>query len=337
MEAYRQTDMQKKKSVLIIDDEENMRHMLQTMLSRYGYVVTTAPDGAGGLAEIDRSVFDFILCDVKMPQMNGMEFLKTAGDRLLSSTVIMMSAYGSIDMALEAMKLGAYDFISKPFKNEEIRLTIKKAEERERLKKENLELKARIRRIGGDLSFGNMVGKSSAMQDVFSMALKVARFDSTVLITGESGTGKELVAQGIHRESERQAGPMVPVNCASIPESLMESELFGHVKGAFTGADKDKQGLFEMAQSGTLFLDEVGDIPISLQPKLLRVLQESEIRPVGGNKSRTVDVRVIAATSKNLETEIAAGNFREDLFYRLNVVPIGLPPLGERTEDIPLL
>jgi len=266
-----------------------------------------------------------------------MEFLKTAGDRLLSSTVIMMSAYGSIDMALEAMKLGAYDFISKPFKNEEIRLTIKKAEERERLKKENLELKARIRRIGGDLSFGNMVGKSAAMQGVFSMALKVARFDSTVLITGESGTGKELVAQGIHRESERQAGPMVPVNCASIPESLMESELFGHVKGAFTGADKDKQGLFEMAQNGTLFLDEVGDIPISLQPKLLRVLQENEIRPVGGNKARTVDVRVIAATSKNLETEIAGGNFREDLFYRLNVVPIGLPPLCERAEDIPLL
>ena len=329
--------MEKKKSVLIIDDEENMRHMLQTMLSRYGYVVTTAPDGTGGLAEIDRSVFDFILCDVKMPQMNGMEFLKAAGDRLLSSTVIMMSAYGSIDMALEAMKLGAYDFISKPFKNEEIRLTIKKAEERERLKKENLELKARIRRIGGDLSFGNMVGKSPAMQDVFSMALKVARFDSTVLITGESGTGKELVAQGIHRESERQAGPMVPVNCASIPESLMESELFGHVKGAFTGADKDKRGLFEMAQSGTLFLDEVGDIPISLQPKLLRVLQENEIRPVGGNKARTVDVRVIAATSKNLETEIAAGDFREDLFYRLNVVPIGLPPLCDRTEDIPLL
>ncbi|BBO78988.1 acetoacetate metabolism regulatory protein AtoC [Desulfosarcina widdelii] len=328
---------EKQKKILIVDDEENMRHMLQTMLKRYGYAVSTASDGARGLAEIDRNSFDFILCDVKMPQMNGMEFLKAAGDRLLSSTVIMMSAYGSIDIAIEAMKLGAYDFISKPFKNEEIRLTIKKAEERERLKRENLELKKRIRRIGGDLTFGNMVGKSTAMQGVFSMALKVARFDSTVLITGESGTGKELVAQGIHRQSERQSSPMVPVNCASIPESLIESELFGHVKGAFTGADKDKKGLFEIAEGGTLFLDEIGDIPVSLQPKLLRVLQESEVRPVGGNKSTTVNVRVIAATSKDLESEIANGNFREDLFYRLNVVPIELPPLRNRVDDIPLL
>jgi two-component system response regulator AtoC len=329
--------IEKQKKILIVDDEENMRHMLQTMLQRHGYAVRTASDGARGLAEIDRGSFDFILCDVKMPQMNGMEFLKAAGDRILSSTVIMMSAYGSIDMAIEAMKLGAYDFISKPFKNEEIRLTIKKAEERERLKKENLELKNRIRRLGGDLTFGNMVGKSPAMQQVFSMALKVARFDSTVLITGESGTGKELVAQGIHRQSERQSGPMVPVNCASIPESLIESELFGHVKGAFTGADKDKKGLFEIAEGGTLFLDEIGDIPISLQPKLLRVLQENEVRPVGGNKATTVNVRVISATSKDLETEIADGNFREDLFYRLNVVPIELPPLRKRIDDIPLL
>jgi len=328
---------EKQKKILIVDDEENMRHMLQTMLQRHGYAVRTASDGARGLAEIDRDSFDFILCDVKMPQMNGMEFLKAAGDRLLSSTVIMMSAYGSIDMAIEAMKLGAYDFISKPFKNEEIRLTIKKAEERERLKRENLELKNRIQRLGGNLTFGNMVGKSPAMQQVFSMALKVARFDSTVLITGESGTGKELVAQGIHRQSERQSGPMVPVNCASIPESLIESELFGHVKGAFTGADKDKKGLFEIAEGGTLFLDEIGDIPVSLQPKLLRVLQENEVRPVGGNKATTVNVRVVAATSKDLETEIAAGNFREDLFYRLNVVPIELPPLRKRVDDIPLL
>jgi two-component system response regulator AtoC len=328
---------EKQKKILIVDDEENMRHMLQSMLKRHGYAVSTACDGARGLAELDRDSFDFILCDVKMPQMSGMEFLKAGGDRLLSSTVIMMSAYGSIDMAIEAMKLGAYDFISKPFKNEEIRLTIKKAEERERLKKENLELKIRIRRIGGDLTFGNMVGKSSAMQRVFSMALKVARFDSTVLITGESGTGKELVAQGIHRHSERQSGTMVPVNCASIPETLLESELFGHVKGAFTGADKDKKGLFEIAEGGTLFLDEIGDIPVSLQPKLLRVLQENEVRPVGGNRATTINVRVIAATSRDLETEIAAGNFREDLFYRLNVIPIELPPLRKRVDDIPLL
>lgn len=328
---------EKQKRILIIDDEENMRHMLKTMLSRYGYTISTAKDGAEGLAKTSSQQFDFILCDVKMPQMNGMEFLKAGRDRLLSTTVIMMSSYGSIDMAIEAMKLGAYDFVSKPFKNEEIRLTIKKAEERERLKKENIELKDRIRRIGGSLSFGNMVGRSPAIQTVFSTALKVARFDSTVLITGESGTGKELVAQGIHRESARRSGPMVPVNCASIPESLMESELFGHVKGAFTGADKDKKGLFETAEGGTLFLDEIGDIPVALQPKLLRVLQESEVRPVGGAGARGVDVRVIAATSKDLETEMASGHFREDLFYRLNVVPIALPALRHRSEDIPLL
>lgn len=329
--------MPQTKSILIIDDEENMRHMLQSMLKRYGYTISTARNGAEGLAQISEAHFDFVLCDIKMPQMNGMEFLKAGRDHLLDCTVIMMSAYGSIDMAIEAMKLGAYDFISKPFKNEEIRLTIKKAEERERLKQENLELKDRIQRIGGNLSFGKMVGRSAAMQVVFAMALKVARFDSTVLITGESGTGKELVAQGIHRESERHTGPMVPVNCASIPESLMESELFGHVKGAFTGADKDKQGLFELAQAGTLFLDEIGDIPVSLQPKLLRVLQEGEIRPVGGTKAKGVDVRVIAATSKDLEVEMAAGRFREDLYYRLNVVPITLPPLRRRPEDIPIL
>ena len=327
----------KQKRILIIDDEENMRHMLQTMLTRYGYSIFTAKDGADGLEKITDDQFDFVLCDVKMPRMNGMEFLKAGRDRLFSTTVIMMSAFGSIDMAIEAMKLGAYDFVSKPFKNEEIRLTIKKAEERERLTKENIELKDRIRRIGGSLSFGNMVGRSPIIQTVFSVALKVARFDSTVLITGESGTGKELVAQGIHRESDRRSSPMVPVNCASIPESLMESELFGHVKGAFTGADKDKKGLFEIAEGGTLFLDEIGDIPVSLQPKLLRVLQESEIRPVGGGQSRAVDVRVIAATSKDLEKEMASGHFREDLFYRLNVVPITLPPLRHRPEDIPLL
>jgi two-component system response regulator AtoC len=328
---------EKPKSILIIDDEENMRHMLRTMLNRYGYTIITAKDGAEGLEKINNRAFDFILCDVKMPQMDGMAFLKAGREHLGSATVIMMSAFGSIDMAIEAMKLGAYDFISKPFKNEEIRLAIKKAEERERLKKENLELKDRIRRIGGSLSFGSMVGRSPAMQAVFSMALKVARFSSTVLITGESGTGKELVAQGIHQESDRRDGPMVAVNCASIPESLMESELFGHVKGAFTGADKDKRGLFEAADGGTLFLDEIGDIPVSLQPKLLRVLQENEIRPLGGAKDRVIDVRVIAATSKDLESEIASGRFREDLFYRLNVIPIKLPPLRERREDIPLL
>lgn len=337
IENIEMKSINKAKRILIVDDEKNMRHMLETMLQRYGYVTDTAKDGAEGIAALKNQYFDFVLCDVKMPKMDGMVFLKTGRDYLLSTTVIMMSAYGTIDMALESMKFGAYDFISKPFKSEEIRLTIKKAEERERLKRENAELKKRIRRIGGGLSFGNMIGRSSIMQAVFSMALKVARFDSTVLINGESGTGKELVAQGIHRESERRDGPMVAVNCASIPESLLESELFGHVKGAFTGADRNKKGLFESAQGGTLFLDEIGDIPVSLQSKLLRVLQENEIRPLGANHDQAVDVRVVAATAKDLDLEMASGHFREDLFYRLSVVPIKLPALRRRPEDIPLL
>ena len=323
--------------ILIIDDEANMRHMLETMLNQYGYATAAAQDGAEGLARLADQHFDYILCDVKMPKMSGMAFLKAGRDRLVHSTVIMMSAYGSIDMAIEAMKLGAYDFISKPFKNEEVRLAIKKAQEREQLKKENADLKNRIRRIGGGLAFGSMVGRSSAMQAVFEMALKVARFDSTVLITGESGTGKELVAQGIHHESGRRQGPMLAVNCASIPDNLMESELFGHVKGAFTGADRRKKGLFETADGGTLFLDEIGEIPLALQPKLLRVLQENEIMPVGGRTTSAVNVRVVAATARDLDAEMSAGRFREDLFYRLSVVPIKLPALRGRPEDIPAL
>jgi two-component system response regulator AtoC len=323
--------------ILIIDDEENMRHMLETMLHQYGYATGSARDGAEGLAKLDDQHFDFILCDVKMPKMSGMDFLKAGRERLVDSTVIMMSAYGSIDMAIEAMKLGAYDFISKPFKSEEVRLAIKKAQEREQLKKENADLRKRIRRMGGGLTFGNMVGRSSVMQAVFAMAMKVARFDSTVLITGESGTGKELVAQGIHRQSGRCSGPMLAVNCASIPDSLMESELFGHVKGAFTGANGSKKGLFEAAAGGTLFLDEIGEIPLALQPKLLRVLQENEIMPVGGRAPSAVDVRVVAATARDLDAEMAAGRFREDLFFRLSVVPIELPALRERPEDIPAL
>ena len=330
-------NQKKGRKVLVIDDEENMCHMLSSMLHRFGYEVSTACDGKEGVAAISKQHFDFILCDVKMPQMDGIAFLKSGGELLLTSTVIMMSAYGNIDLAINAMKLGAYDFISKPFKSDEIRLTIQKAEERERLRRENIALKDQIQRIRDELSFGNMVGRSPAMQAVFSMALKVSKFDSTVLITGESGTGKELVAQGIHRESDRKKKPLVAVNCASIPENLMESELFGHVKGAFTGANKDKQGLFESAQGGTIFLDEIGEIPITMQSKLLRVLQEGEVRPVGGAKDTPIDVRVIAATSRDIEQEIAAGRFREDLYYRLNVVPIVLPPLRQRLDDIPQL
>lgn len=325
------------KNLLIIDDEENMRHMLSAMLSRSGYHVDTAPDGLEALQMIERTFYDFILCDIRMPNMDGMQFLKSARDKIRASTVIMMSAYGTIDTAIAAMKLGAYDYISKPFKSDEVHLALKKAEERENLKKENRWLKERIRKMDSEIHFGNMVAKSKSMKAVFRLAEKVAQFNTTVLICGESGTGKELIARGIHSKSQRSQQPIVPVNCGGIPENLLESELFGYKKGAFTGADRDKKGLFEEAHGGTIFLDEIGELPISLQVKLLRVLQENEIRAVGDSKTKTIDVRVIAATAKNLDEEVRKGTFREDLFYRLNVVQIVLPPLRERLQDIPLL
>jgi two-component system response regulator AtoC len=323
--------------LLVIDDESNMRHMLAAMLKNSGYSVDTASEGLEGMKMLERSSYDFILCDIKMPKMDGMTFLKTAGDLVKHSTVIMMSAYGTVETAIEAMKLGAYDYISKPFKSDEVTLTLKKAEERERLKKENNFLRERIRTIQADNRFDRMVGQSKAMQAVFELAKKVARHNTTVLITGESGTGKELIARGIHFYSERADGRLIPVNCGGIPENLLESEMFGYKKGAFTGADRDKAGLFEAAEGGTLFLDEIGELPLSLQVKLLRVLQESEVRPIGDPKTHKVDVRVITATAKNLEAEMRKGTFREDLFYRLNVMQIHLPPLRERTEDIPPL
>ena len=325
------------KRLLIIDDEENMRHMLTNLLKKDGYHVDTAGDGYEGLQMVDQTVYDFILCDIMMPNMDGMEFLKSASDKIGATTVIMMSAYGTIDTAIAAMKLGAYDFISKPFKSDEVRLTIKKAEERERLKRENLQLKDRIREIEENYNFGNMVARSRAMQSVFRLAEKVASYKTTVLISGESGTGKELIARGIHFAGERSKAPLITINCGGIPENLLESELFGYKKGAFTGADRNKKGLFEEAEGGTIFLDEIGELPLFLQVKLLRVLQEYEIRPIGDSKPRSIDVRVVAATSKNLEDEVRKGTFREDLFYRLNVLPIRLPALRERAEDIPLL
>jgi two-component system response regulator AtoC len=325
------------KRLLIIDDEENMRHMLSSMLKKSGYRVYTASNGSEALNMVDRTLYDFILCDLKMPGMSGMEFFEAARDKLWASTVIMMSAYGSIDTAVEAMKKGAYDFISKPFKLDEVLLALKKAEERESLKRENRWLKERIRKIQDDYHFGNMVAKSKGMEAVFRIAEKVAQYDTTVLICGASGTGKELIAQGIHFAGKRAKNPMVPVNCGGIPENLLESELFGYKRGAFTGADSDRKGLFEEADRGTIFLDEIGELPLSLQVKLLRVLQENEIRPVGDSKTKKIDVRVIAATSKNLEDETKNGTFREDLFFRLNVMPIQLPPLKDRPEDIPIL
>jgi two-component system response regulator AtoC len=323
--------------LLIIDDEENMRHMLATLLTRAGYRVDTAIDGHNGLEMLEESNYDVILCDLKMPRMDGMEFLKAARSKIVSATVIMMSAYGTIDTAIEAMKLGAYDYISKPFKTDEVCLTLKKAEERERLKRENRRLRERIQQIEGESIFGKMVAQSAAMQSVFELAKKVSQYDTTVLITGESGTGKEMMAKGIHFGGKRSDMPIIPVNCGGIPENLLESELFGFKKGAFTGAEKDKKGLFEEAEGGTIFLDEIGELPLALQVKLLRVLQDNEVRPLGDAKTKRIDARVIAATSKHLDDEIKAGTFRQDLFYRLNVLSIKLPSLRERPEDIPLL
>ena len=323
--------------VLIIDDELNMRHMLQTMLNKEGYVAETASNGVEALSIMDEKDFDFILCDIRMPKMDGMAFLDSAKEKFPNKTFIMMSAFGTIDTALEAMKKGAYDYISKPFKTDEVLLTLKKAKEREQLKEENLVLQDRLKKIEQKYSFGSIVARSEAMASVFDLVDRVADHKTTVLITGESGTGKELIAKEIHARGSRSSYNIVAINCAGIPENLLESELFGYKKGAFTDAVKDKPGLFTQANEGTIFLDELGEMPISLQAKLLRVLQEEEVTPLGGTKPEKIDVRVVAATSKNLEQEVEEGRFREDLFYRVNVMTIHLPPLRERRGDIPLL
>jgi two-component system response regulator AtoC len=325
------------KRLLIIDDEENMRHMLQVMLQKAGYAVQTAADGVKGLEQIAKQDFDFVLCDLRMPNMDGMTFLETSRQTHPDQTVIMMSAYGTIDTALEAMTVGAYDYISKPFKQDDVLLTLKKAEERERLKRENKELQNRLKKIEQKYSFGNIVARSEAMAHVFELVEKVAKHKTTVLITGESGTGKDLIAKTMHSHGNRTTVPMVSVNCGSIPDNLLESELFGYKKGAFTDAIRDKPGLFDEADGGTIFLDEIGELPLSLQVKLLRVLQEEEISPLGSTVSKKIDVRVIAATSRDLQQEVDEGRFREDLYYRINVMKIHLPPLRERRGDIPLL
>lgn len=322
------------KRVLIIDDEESFRNVLTVILRKEGYEVEGAANGEEGMSKASASAFEHILCDIRMPQMDGLEFLQESKKTGIETPIIMMSAYGTIDTAIEAMKLGAYDYISKPFKPDEIILTLKKAEERERLRKENELLRKEIKK---EYSFENIVSKNEKMNKIFEIIRKVAPYKSTILITGESGTGKELVARAIHYNSDRSKMLFIPVNCGAIPENLLESELFGHVKGAFTDAIRTKKGLFEEADGGTIFLDEIGELPAQLQVKLLRVLQEGEIRRVGESKSIQVDVRIIAATVKNLAREVNEGRFREDLFYRLNVLHVNIPPLRERKEDIPLL
>lgn len=324
----------KQPHILIIDDEESLRHMLSVMLHKQGYCVDTAVHGGEALDKLAVHAYDYILCDIRMPEMDGRQFLRQATSRGVNTPIIMMTAYGTIDTAVACMQEGAYDFISKPFKRDEIVIVLKKAAERERLKEENRTLRAEV---AGKNSFCGIIGRNPAMLAIYDHIQRVADLKTTVLIQGESGTGKELVAQAIHRSGSRSARQFVAINCGAIPETLLEDELFGHTKGAFTGAVADKVGLFEQADGGTLFLDEVGEMPGSLQVKLLRVLQEGEIRRIGASSSQRVDVRVISATARNLQEEVAAGRFREDLYFRLNVFSLHIPPLRERIDDIPML
>ena len=324
-------------SILIIDDEVNMLDMLSATLRREGYEITTAVNGRQGIELASEKQFDCILCDLKMPVMDGLQFLEEAKLRKIEATIIMMSAFATVDTAVRAMKSGAYDVITKPFKIDEILCILEKAAERMQLKKENRRLRHTILEMEKGRGFTAIIGESRALHDILDLARRVAGHDTTVLITGESGTGKELVARGIHQLSGRSEGSFVSINCGAIPTNLLESEFFGYMKGAFTGADSDRKGLFEAAAGGTLFLDEIGELPLGLQVKLLRVLQEREVRPLGASKSRKINVRVLAATAKNLADEVGRGHFRQDLLFRINVVELKLPPLRERPGDIPIL
>jgi len=315
--------------ILIVDDEPNIRRVLAAMLKREGYEVTTAADGEQALGVLQRSPVDVVVTDLVMPRLGGLELLRLVGAQFPDVPVIMITAHGTVDTAVEAMKAGAFDYITKPFEQEELKKVIAKASRARELEQQHLH--------PGEGDRPPLVGHSSAMKAVYEVIGKVADSPSTVLITGESGTGKELVAQALHRGSSRRDKPLIKVNCAAIPKDLVESELFGYEKGAFTGAVGSKPGRFELADGGTLFLDEIGEIPLEMQVKILRALQESEFERVGGIKTIRVDVRLIAATNRDLKQLIAEGRFREDLYYRLNVVPIALPPLRDRKVDIPPL
>ena len=320
--------------ILIADDERSMRDVLSIMLKRAGYDVTVATDGEEAIAQIEKELFDLVITDLKMPKAGGLDVLKAVKECSPDSVVLIITAFASAESAVEAMKLGAYDYLTKPFQVDEVQLNIRNALEKRRLATENMLLK---REVAAKTPQAQLIGNSDAMRKVFDVIKKVADTKSNVLICGESGTGKELVARAIHANSARARMPFVTVNCSALPETLLESELFGHMKGSFTGAIANKPGLFEVANGGSIFLDEIGDTTPAIQVKLLRVLQEREFRRVGGTRDVKVDVRVIAATNKDLEKAVADGTFREDLYYRLDVIPVKLPPLRQRTEDIPLL
>lgn len=321
--------------ILVIDDEKGIRDSLSLILHMEGYEVESVDNAKTGLGLIDRgSRYDFIICDIKLPGMSGMEFLGEMRERDIASIIIMISAYGTVESSIDAIKKGADDYINKPINPEELILRMRMAQERQLLRVKNIYLQ---KEIGARGDFSDIVYASEKMAAVIKLSEKASQFKTTVLISGESGTGKELIAKAIHNSGGRKEAPFIAVNCAAIPEALLESELFGYVKGAFSGADGSKRGLMEEAHGGTLFLDEIGEFPLPLQPKLLRVLQEEEIRRLGDTKLIKIDVRVVAATSRDLDHEVKNGGFRNDLYYRINVFPISIPPLRERKEDIPLL
>ncbi len=321
-------------TILIVDDEKNYLVVLEALLGPEGYEILTTDNAPDALRQVREADLDLIITDMKMPGMNGMELLEEAKSIKPDLPVIIMTAYGTIELAVEAMKKHAYDYITKPFQNEQLKLTVKKALENYRLIKENRLLNEAL---SDRFKYGNIIGKSKPMLKVYDLIEKVAQSKASILITGPSGTGKELIAKAIHYDSPRKDRPFVSINCGALTETLLESELFGHEKGAFTGAIAMKKGRFELAHEGTLFLDEVGDMPPSLQVKLLRVLQEMEFERVGGTRTIKVDVRIISASNRNIKDDVAEDSFREDLFYRLNVIQIEVPPLRERTDDIPLL
>jgi two-component system response regulator PilR (NtrC family) len=320
--------------ILVADDEQSMREFLDIMLKKEGYKVSLASNGEEVLKLIDKDLFDLILLDIRMPRLDGIGVLKKIKTASPETIVIMITAYASADTAIKAMKEGAYDYITKPFKVDEIKLIIKNALEKKNLQKENLLLKQVVR---DRYRFGSIIGQSSKMLALYDLLEKIAPTKTNILITGESGTGKELAAKAVHYNSSRKDKPFVTLNCGAIPESLIESELFGHMKGAFTDAITTKKGLFEMADEGTIFLDEISELPLLMQVKLLRVLQDKEFKRVGGTDDIRVDVRIISATNKDLEETVKEKRFREDLFYRLNVIQVKMPPLRDRKEDIPIL